>query len=350
MDERDISPREINQRVISPDDQEEDTLFDVNLRPSRLKDYLGQVKVKEKVGIFIEAAKRRNEALDHVLLYGPPGLGKTTLAHIVATELGVRIYSTSGPVIERVGDLASILTNLDERDVLFIDEIHRLNRIVEEYLYSAMEDYKIDIMIGEGPTAKSMKVGLNHFTLIGATTRTGLLTSPLRSRFGVDLRLDYYTSGEIEGILKRSAKILSVETAPDGVVEIACRARGTPRIANRLLKRVRDYAEVKADGRISLGVAVQALKMLEVDSLGLDSLDRMILETIIEKFRGGPVGIDTISAAVSEDRDTIEDVYEPFLVREGLLVKTPRGRAVTPLAYDHLNIAPSHRQKGLFRE
>lgn len=345
-----MDEREINQRVTSPDDQEEDALFDVNLRPARLKDYLGQVKVKEKVGIFIEAAKRRNEALDHVLLYGPPGLGKTTLAHIVANELGVRIYSTSGPVIERVGDLASILTNLEERDVLFIDEIHRLNRIVEEYLYSAMEDYKIDIMIGEGPTAKSMKVGLNRFTLIGATTRTGLLTSPLRSRFGVDLRLDYYTSGEIEGILKRSAKILSVETAPDGVVEIACRARGTPRIANRLLKRVRDYAEVKADGRVSLGVAVQALKMLEVDSLGLDSLDRMILETIIEKFSGGPVGIDTISAAVSEDRDTIEEVYEPFLVREGLLVKTPRGRAVTPLAYDHLNIAPPHLRKGLFRE
>ena len=345
MNEKDISPR-----VISPGDLQEDTLFDVNLRPSRLQDYLGQVKVKEKVGIFIEAARRRNEALDHVLLYGPPGLGKTTLAHIVANELGVKIYSTSGPVVERVGDLASILTNLEDRDVLFIDEIHRLNRIVEEYLYSAMEDYKIDIMIGEGPTAKSMKVGVNHFTLIGATTRTGLLTSPLRSRFGVDLRLDYYTPGEIEGILKRSAKILSVEAGPEGVAEIACRARGTPRIANRLLKRVRDYAEVKADGAVSLDVAVKALEMLEVDSLGLDGLDRMILETIIEKFSGGPVGIDTLSAAVSEDRDTIEDVYEPFLVREGLLVKTPRGRAVTPLAYDHLNIAPPQMQKGLFRE
>jgi len=340
----------MNKRIITPEDQEEDALFDVNLRPSRLKDYLGQVKVKEKVGIFIEAAKRRKEALDHVLLYGPPGLGKTTLAHIVANELGVRIYSTSGPVIERVGDLASILTNLEERDVLFIDEIHRLNRIVEEYLYSAMEDYKIDIMIGEGPTAKSMKVGVNRFTLIGATTRTGLLTSPLRSRFGVDLRLDYYNSGEIEGILKRSAKILGVDTSLKGVSEISCRARGTPRVANRLLKRVRDYAEVKADGNVTEDVAIRALDMLEVDTLGLDGLDRMILETIIEKFRGGPVGIDTLSAAVSEERDTIEDVYEPYLVREGLLVKTPRGREVTPLAYDHLNIAPPHTQKGLFRE
>ena len=340
----------MNKRIITPEDQEEDALFDVNLRPSRLKDYLGQVKVKEKVGIFIEAAKRRKETLDHVLLYGPPGLGKTTLAHIVANELGVRIYSTSGPVIERVGDLASILTNLEERDVLFIDEIHRLNRIVEEYLYSAMEDYKIDIMIGEGPTAKSMKVGVNRFTLIGATTRTGLLTSPLRSRFGVDLRLDYYNSGEIEGILKRSAKILGVDTSLKGVSEISCRARGTPRVANRLLKRVRDYAEVKADGNVTEDVAIRALDMLEVDTLGLDGLDRMILETIIEKFRGGPVGIDTLSAAVSEERDTIEDVYEPYLVREGLLVKTPRGREVTPLAYDHLNIAPPHTQKGLFRE
>ncbi|MCI0480162.1 MAG: Holliday junction branch migration DNA helicase RuvB, partial [Candidatus Dadabacteria bacterium] len=232
------------ERLLSPKDGEEESLLDINLRPDRLKDYLGQVKVKEKVGIFIEAARRRGEALDHVLLYGPPGLGKTTLAHVVSNELRVRIYATSGPVIERVGDLASILTNLEDRDVLFIDEIHRLNRIVEEYLYSAMEDYKIDIMIGDGPTAKSMKVAVNRFTLIGATTRTGLLTSPLRSRFGVDLRLDYYNSGEIEEILKRSAGILGVEITPDGVAELACRARGTPRIANRLLKRVRDFAEV----------------------------------------------------------------------------------------------------------
>lgn len=336
------------ERLLSPKDEEEESLLDINLRPDRLKDYLGQVKVKEKVGIFIEAARRRGEALDHVLLYGPPGLGKTTLAHVVSNELRVRIYATSGPVIERVGDLASILTNLEDRDVLFIDEIHRLNRIVEEYLYSAMEDYKIDIMIGDGPTAKSMKVAVNRFTLIGATTRTGLLTSPLRSRFGVDLRLDYYNSGEIEEILKRSAGILGVEITPDGVAELACRARGTPRIANRLLKRVRDFAEVRADGVIDTGVAASALEMLEVDPLGLDNLDRAILETIIGKFGGGPVGIDSIAAAVSEDRDTIEDVYEPFLIRQGLLAKTPRGRVVTQLAYSHLNMPAPRVQKGLF--
>jgi Holliday junction DNA helicase RuvB len=338
------------ERLLSPKDGEEESLLDINLRPDRLKDYLGQVKVKEKVGIFIEAARRRGEALDHVLLYGPPGLGKTTLAHVVSNELRVRIYATSGPVIERVGDLASILTNLEDRDVLFIDEIHRLNRIVEEYLYSAMEDYKIDIMIGDGPTAKSMKVAVNRFTLIGATTRTGLLTSPLRSRFGVDLRLDYYNSGEIEEILKRSAGILGVEITPDGVAELACRARGTPRIANRLLKRVRDFAEVRADGVIDTGVAASALEMLEVDPLGLDNLDRAILETIIGKFGGGPVGIDSIAAAVSEDRDTIEDVYEPFLIRQGLLAKTPRGRVVTQLAYSHLNMPAPRVQKGLFGE
>ncbi len=336
------------ERLLSPKDGEEESLLDINLRPDRLKDYLGQVKVKEKVGIFIEAARRRGEALDHVLLYGPPGLGKTTLAHVVSNELRVRICATSGPVIERVGDLASILTNLEDRDVLFIDEIHRLNRIVEEYLYSAMEDYKIDIMIGDGPTAKSMKVAVNRFTLIGATTRTGLLTSPLRSRFGVDLRLDYYNSGEIEEILKRSAGILGVEITPDGVAELACRARGTPRIANRLLKRVRDFAEVRADGVIDTGVAASALEMLEVDPLGLDNLDRAILETIIGKFGGGPVGIDSIAAAVSEDRDTIEDVYEPFLIRQGLLAKTPRGRVVTQLAYSHLNMPAPRVQKGLF--
>jgi holliday junction DNA helicase RuvB len=337
-------------RLLNPEDREVDSILDINLRPNRLTDYLGQVKVKEKVEIFIEATRRRKEALDHVLLYGPPGLGKTTLAHVVSNELGVMIHATSGPVIERVGDLASILTNLEDRDVLFIDEIHRLNRIVEEYLYSAMEDYKIDIMIGEGPTAKSMKVGLNRFTLIGATTRTGLLTSPLRSRFGVDLRLDFYTSEEIEEILKRSAQILGVEITESGLSELACRARGTPRIANRLLKRVRDFAEVRADGIIDSDVASSALEMLEVDSLGLDNLDRVIIETIIEKFRGGPVGIDSIAAAVSEDKDTIEEVYEPFLIRQGLIVKTPRGRAVTPLAYHHLNIPAPRVQKGLFRD
>jgi Holliday junction DNA helicase RuvB len=336
------------ERLLSPEDREVDSILDINLRPNRLNDYLGQVKVKEKIEIFVEAARRRKEALDHVLLYGPPGLGKTTLAHVVSNELGVRIHATSGPVIERVGDLASILTNLEDMDVLFIDEIHRLNRIVEEYLYSAMEDYKIDIMIGEGPTAKSMKVGLNRFTLIGATTRTGLLTSPLRSRFGVDLRLDYYTSQEIEKILKRSAGILGVGITDDGLTELACRARGTPRIANRLLRRVRDFAEVRADGVIDVDVAGSALEMLEVDSLGLDNLDRVIIETIIGKFRGGPVGIDSIAAAVSEDKDTIEEVYEPFLIRQGLIIKTPRGRMVTPLAYDHLDIQAPRIQKGLF--
>jgi len=338
----------MEKRIVTGINQDEDKLFDINLRPDRLSAYLGQTKIKERVSIFIEAAKRRKEALDHVLLYGPPGLGKTTLAHIVAKELGVRIYATSGPVVERIGDLASILTNLNERDVLFIDEIHRLNRIVEEYLYSAMEDFKIDIMIGEGPTAKSMKISINHFTLIGATTRTGLLTSPLRSRFGIDLRLDYYSSEEINEILERSANILGVKLTREGALELAGRARGTPRVANRILKRVRDYAEVKADGVIDLDVAGSALEMLEVDSLGLDGLDRAILEAIIEKFNGGPVGIDTLSAAVSEEKDTIEYVYEPFLLRLGLIVKTPRGRAATPIAYDHLNIKPPKMQDGLF--
>jgi Holliday junction DNA helicase RuvB len=338
------------ERVIAPKLQEEDLLFESNLRPLNLRDFLGQTKAKEKVEIFIEAARRRREVLDHVLLYGPPGLGKTTLAHIVANELGVKIHATSGPVIERIADLASILTHLNDGDVFFIDEIHRLNRVVEEYLYSAMEDYKIDLMIGEGPTAKPMKIKLHRFTLIGATTRTGLITSPLRSRFGVDLRLDYYTPEEIEGIINRSANILKVNITEDGAHEISYRSRGTPRIANRLLRRVRDFAEVRADGIINLEVARGALEMLEVDSLGLDNLDRAILTAIIEKFKGGPVGIETISAAVSEDKDTIEDVYEPYLLRQGLIAKTPRGRAVTSLAYTHLNLKPTHAQSGLFKD
>lgn len=337
----------MSERLVSPIDQEDDA-FDVTLRPNRLKDYLGQTKVKENISIFIEATKRRDEALDHVLLYGPPGLGKTTLAHIVSNELGVNFHSTSGPILERTGDIASILTNLSEKDVLFIDEIHRLNRIVEEYLYSAMEEFKIDLMIGEGPTARSMKINLNRFTLIGATTRTGLITSPLRSRFGVDLRLDYYTPDELKQIIERSSGLLDVEITQEGADELSLRARGTPRIANRLLKRVRDYAEVKADGVINNQVAHDALEMFEVDGRGLDNLDRAILEAIVNKFKGGPVGIETIAAAVSEDKDTIEYVYEPFLIREGFLEKTPRGRRVTPLAYSHLKLTIPEEQKGLF--
>ena len=334
-------------KTVSPEYTETDEFTDVNLRPAFLQDFIGQPSVKEQVTIFIGAAKARGEALDHVLLSGPPGLGKTTLAYIFANELGVALHLTSGPVLERTGDLASMLTNLGEKDVLFIDEIHRINRVVEEYLYSAMEDFNIDLMIGEGPTARSVKINLNRFTLIGATTRTGLLTSPFRSRFGVELRLDYYSTEELSSIVKRSSGILGVEVTDEGALEMTSRARGTPRIANRLLKRVRDYSQMKSDGRITEPVVKAALSMLEIDSMGLDNLDRAILTAIIEKFGGGPVGIDTISAAVSEDKDTIENVYEPFLIREGLVEKTPRGRKATQLAYGHLGLSRSQNQPKL---
>jgi len=339
--------QENRRKTVSPEYTEPDELADTNLRPAFLQDFIGQPGIKEQTSIFIGATKARGEALDHVLLSGPPGLGKTTLAHIFANELGVALHLTSGPVLERAGDLASMLTNLGEKDVLFVDEIHRINRVVEEYLYSAMEDFTIDLMIGEGPTARSVKINLNKFTLIGATTRTGLLTSPFRSRFGVELRLDYYSTEELSRIVKRSSGILGVNITNEAAREMTSRARGTPRIANRLLKRVRDYAQMKSDGNITESVVREALSMLEIDPRGLDNLDRAILTSIIEKFGGGPVGIDTISAAVSEDKDTIENVYEPFLIREGLMEKTPRGRKATQLAYEHLGITKPHSQPKL---
>lgn len=328
-----------------------DEPFVASLRPAHFDEYIGQDSVKENLLIASRAAKTRGEPLDHILLHGPPGLGKTSLAKIIATELGVQFKATAGPIIERPGDLAAILTSLGERDVLFIDEIHRLSRIVEEVLYPAMEDYQIDILIGSGPAAKSVKVDLKPFTLIGATTRTGLLTSPLRDRFGIALRLGFYTPEELARIVNRAAGILDVVIDNDAAFEIGRRARGTPRIANRMLKRVRDFAQEKADGRITLDVARRGLAMLHVDDRGLDNMDRLILETVIGKFDGGPVGIDTISAAIGEERDTLEDVYEPFLIQEGFLIRTRRGREVTDLGYSHLGKkrAPT-RQGVLFSE
>ena len=325
-------------RIITSTMQNEDVDVENSLRPKSLDDYLGQEKAKEQLKIFIEAAKSRNEQLDHVLLYGPPGLGKTTLAGIIANEMGVNLRITSGPAIERAGDLAAILTNLNENDVLFIDEIHRINRSVEEVLYSAMEDFCLDIIIGKGPSARSIRLDLPKFTLIGATTRAGMLTNPLRDRFGVICKLDYYTVDELAKIVVRSSEILGASIQTGGATEIARRSRGTPRIANRLLKRVRDYAQVRADGNISDDVANSALELLGVDSLGLDYVDEKLLMTIIEKFRGGPVGLDTLAASIGEDRNTIEDVYEPYLLQLGFINRGPRGRIAMPLAYEHLNI------------
>lgn len=325
-------------RIITSTMQNEDVDVENSLRPKSLDDYLGQEKAKEQLKIFIEAAKSRNEQLDHVLLYGPPGLGKTTLASIIANEMGVNLRITSGPAIERAGDLAAILTNLSENDVLFIDEIHRINRSVEEVLYSAMEDFCLDIIIGKGPSARSIRLDLPKFTLIGATTRAGMLTNPLRDRFGVICKLDYYTVDELAKIVVRSSEILGAKIQIGGATEIARRSRGTPRIANRLLKRVRDYAQVRADGNITDDVANKALELLGVDSLGLDYVDEKLLMTIIQKFRGGPVGLDTLAASIGEDRNTIEDVYEPYLLQLGFINRGPRGRIAMPLAYDHLNI------------
>ena len=328
-------------RIITSTMKNEDIDVENSLRPKSLDDYLGQEKAKEQLKIFIEAAKSRNEQLDHVLLYGPPGLGKTTLASIIANEMSVNLRITSGPAIERAGDLAAILTNLNENDVLFIDEIHRINRSVEEVLYSAMEDFCLDIIIGKGPSARSIRLDLPKFTLIGATTRAGMLTNPLRDRFGVICKLDYYTVDELAKIVVRSSEILGAEIQIGGATEIARRSRGTPRIANRLLKRVRDYAQVRADGNITDDVANKALELLGVDSLGLDYVDEKLLMTIIQKFRGGPVGLDTLAASIGEDRNTIEDVYEPYLLQLGFINRGPRGRIAMPLAYDHLNM-PYH--------
>jgi Holliday junction DNA helicase RuvB len=339
------------ERLVSARYTPDDLEIDRNLRPKRLSEYLGQRKVKESLSVLIEAAAGRHEPLDHILLSGPPGLGKTTLAGVIANELGVAMRTTSGPAIERAGDLAAILTNLDERDVLFIDEIHRLNRQVEEVLYPAMEDFVLDVIIGKGPAARSLRLDTPRFTLIGATTRTGLLTGPLRDRFGMSFRLDYYSPEDLDAIVRRSAGILGVEIDSEGAAEIARRARGTPRLANRLLKRVRDYAQVRHDGRIDEDIAAEALAFFEVDHLGLDRMDLRILETLVTKFSGRPVGLNTLATSVGEESETLEDVYEPFLLQLGFIMRTPQGRQATPRAYEHLGIEPPGAetpQGGLF--
>jgi len=336
-------------RLVEPLATDEELFMESTLRPRSLEEYVGQEKAKGNLRIFIDAAKKRGESLDHVLLYGPPGLGKTTLANIIACEMGVNIKSTSGPVIERPGDLAAILTNLEAHDVLFIDEIHRLSHTVEEILYPAMEDFQLDIIIGQGPSARTIKLDLPRFTLVGATTRAGLLSSPLRDRFGVISRLEFYTDDELAFIVRRSARILNIAISDDASLELARRSRGTPRIANRLLRRVRDFAQILADGIISIKVVQESLKLLEVDEMGFDSMDRTVLLTIIDKFGGGPVGLETLAAAICEESDTIEDVIEPFLIQQGFLNRTPRGRMATRAAYLHFGrIAPESPQGALF--
>jgi Holliday junction DNA helicase RuvB len=334
--------------LLSPVAHTEEKTFELSLRPQHLKEYIGQDKVKENIEISIRAASRRKEALDHVLLYGPPGLGKTTLATVIANEMSVNIRTTSGPIIEKRGDLAALLTNLKKNDILFIDEIHRLHPAIEEILYPAMEDFYIDIMIGEGPGARSIKMPLQRFTLIGATTRAGLITAPLRARFGIIHRLEFYSHAELAIIIKQSAALLGVEIDAGGAEEISARCRGTPRIANRLLRRVRDYTEVKADGRINRAIAHAALTMMDVDTHGFDEIDRKLMLTILEKYNGGPVGVGALAAAISEDEDTIEDIYEPYLIQVGFLDRTPRGRMATRRAYEHFKILPRSNQRNLF--